>query len=60
MGIVSFFGSTPQCSRQIYANNAHIIENIEKGYKDRNIYILADSQAGIKAFNNFQINTKLV
>ena len=60
MGIVSFLGSTPQCSRQIYAINAHITENIEKGYKSSNIYILTDSQVGIKAFNNFQINSKLV
>jgi ribonuclease HI len=36
------------------------MENIEKGYKSRNIYILSDSQAAIKALNNFQINSKLV
>jgi ribonuclease HI len=36
------------------------MENIEKGYKGRNIYILSDSQAAIKALNNFQINSKLV
>ena len=35
------------------------MENIEKGYKGRNIYILSDSQAAIKALNNFQINSKL-
>jgi len=60
MGIVSFLGSTPQCSRQIYAINVHIIDNTEKGYKDKNIYILSDSQAGTKTFNNCQINSKLV
>jgi hypothetical protein len=60
MGIVSLLGSTPQYSRQIYAINAQIIDNIEKGYKDRNIYILSDCQAAIKALNNFQINSKLV
>ena len=36
------------------------LENTEKGYKGRNIYILSDSQAAIKALNNFQINSKLV
>jgi hypothetical protein len=60
MGIVSFLASTPQYSRQTYAINAPIIENIEKCYKDRNIYILSDGQAAIKALNNFQINSKLV
>jgi len=60
MGTVSFLGFRPQYSRQIYAIDAHKIENIEKGYKDRNIYILSDSQAAIKALNNFQINSRLV
>jgi ribonuclease HI len=36
------------------------MENIEKGYKGRNKYILSDSQAAIKALNNFHINSKLV
>jgi hypothetical protein len=44
----------------IYAIKACIMENIEKGYKGRNIYILTDSQAAIKTLNSFQINYKLV
>jgi ribonuclease HI len=36
------------------------MENIEKGYKGRNIYNLSDSPAAFKALNNFQINSKLV
>jgi hypothetical protein len=36
------------------------MENIEKSYTGRNIYILADSQAAIKALDNFHINSKLV
>ena len=32
------------------------MENTEKGYKGRNIYILADSQAAINALNNSQVN----
>jgi ribonuclease HI len=36
------------------------MENTKNGYKDRNIYILLDSQTAIKAHNNFQINSALV
>jgi hypothetical protein len=36
------------------------MENIEKGCMGRNICILSDSQAAIKAIDNFQINSKLV
>ena len=36
------------------------MENTEKGYKCRNIYILSDSQTAIKALNSFQINSNLV
>jgi hypothetical protein len=43
---------------EIYGIKACIMENTEKGYKGRNIYILSDSQAAIKA-NNSQINSKL-
>ena len=39
---------------------ACIMENIEKSYRGRNIYILSDSRVAIKALNNFQINYKLV
>jgi hypothetical protein len=45
---------------EIYAIMACIMENVEEGYKGRNIYILCDSQAAIKALNNLQINSKLV
>jgi hypothetical protein len=31
------------------------MENIEKGYTGRNIYILSDSQAAIKALDSLQI-----
>jgi hypothetical protein len=36
------------------------VEDMEKGYTGRNIYILSDSQAAIKALDSFQINSKLV
>jgi hypothetical protein len=38
---------------EIYATKACVMENIEKGYTGRNIYILSNSQAAIKAFNTF-------
>ena len=36
------------------------MENVEKGYTGRNIDILSDSGAAIKALENFQINSSLV
>jgi hypothetical protein len=42
------------------AIKACVMENTEKAYKGRNIYIFSNSQAAIKAFDNFQINSKLV
>jgi len=39
---------------------ACLMENVEYGYKGRNIYILPNSQAAIKALDSFQVNSKLV
>jgi hypothetical protein len=39
---------------------ARIMENIEKGYTGKNIYILSYIQAAIKALDSFQINSKLI
>jgi hypothetical protein len=36
------------------------MENIEKGYTGRNICILSDSQAAIKALDSYPMNSKLV
>jgi len=36
------------------------MENAEQGYTGRNRYIPSDSQAAIKALENFQINSKPV
>jgi ribonuclease HI len=36
------------------------IENLHRNYRNRNIYILSDNQAAIKALDNYQINSKLV
>ena len=44
---------------EIYDIMAYIMENTEMGYKDRNTYIIPDSQAAIKALN-FQMNSQLV
>lgn len=45
---------------KMYAIKACTGEDIEKRYKDRNIYILLDNQATINPLNNFHINSKLV
>jgi hypothetical protein len=34
---------------EVYAIKAYTIENLDRNYKNRNIYILSDSQAAIKA-----------
>jgi hypothetical protein len=39
---------------------ACISQNIDRGYVNRNIYILSDSQAAIKALGKYQIASKLV
>jgi hypothetical protein len=45
---------------ELFAIGACIIRNIEKGYKDRNIYMLLNIQASIKVLNNFPINSRLL
>jgi hypothetical protein len=44
---------------EIYIIKAGIM-NIEKSYTGKNIYILSNSQAAIKALECFHINSKLV
>jgi ribonuclease HI len=45
---------------EVYAIKACISQNINRGYKNRNTYILSDSQAAIKALGKYQITSKLV
>jgi ribonuclease HI len=45
---------------EVYAIKACISQNIDRGYKNRNIYILSDSQAALKALGKYQITSKLV
>jgi hypothetical protein len=44
----------------VYAIKTCTVENLDRNYRNRNIYILTDSQAAIKALGNHQINSKLV
>jgi hypothetical protein len=44
---------------QVYVIKACIDENLDRGYRNRNIYILSDSQAAIKALGKYQITSKL-
>jgi hypothetical protein len=45
---------------EVYAINECAVENLDRNYRNRNIYILLDSQTAIKALDNYQINSKLV
>jgi hypothetical protein len=45
---------------EVYAIKACADENVDRNYKNRNIYILSDSQAAIKALDKHQITSKLV
>ena len=45
---------------EVYAIKPCIMENIGQGYTGRNICILANSQAAIRALDSFQMNMKLV
>jgi ribonuclease HI len=45
---------------EVYAIKACADENMDRNYKNRNIYILSDSQAAIKALGKYQITSKLV
>jgi ribonuclease HI len=45
---------------EVYAFKACIDENLDRGYKNKNIYILSDSKAAIKALGKYQITSKLV
>jgi hypothetical protein len=57
--LASALGNTPQYSRQKSCTiKACVTGNLDRGY--RNIYILSESKAAIKALDNYQINSKLL
>jgi ribonuclease HI len=45
---------------EVYAIKACADKNIDRNYKNRNIYILSDSQVASKALDKYQITSKLV
>jgi hypothetical protein len=45
---------------EVYAIKECAVENLDTDYRNRNIYILSDSQAAIKALSKYQIASKLV
>jgi hypothetical protein len=45
---------------QVYAIKAGTVENLDTNYKYRNIYILSESQAAIKALDNHQITSSWI
>jgi hypothetical protein len=44
---------------EVYTIKAGTVENLDRNYKNRNIYILSDSKAAIKALGKYQITSKL-
>jgi hypothetical protein len=56
----SLGGYTTVFQAEVYAIKACAAENIDRNYRHRNIYILSDSQAALKALDKHQINSKLV
>jgi hypothetical protein len=44
----------------VYAIKACVVENLDRNYKNREIYILSDSQAIIKVLSNHWITSELV
>jgi ribonuclease HI len=44
----------------VYALKARADDNIDRNYKNRNTYILSNSQAAIKALGKHQITSKLI
>jgi hypothetical protein len=44
----------------VYATKACTVENLDRNHKNRNIYILSDSQAAIKPLGKHQITSELV
>jgi ribonuclease HI len=45
---------------EVYAIKSTTVEDLHRSYRNRNICILSDSQAAIKALDNYQLNSKLV
>jgi ribonuclease HI len=45
---------------EVYTIKACAVEALDTDYKNRNIYILSHSQAAVKTFDNYQINSKVV
>jgi hypothetical protein len=44
---------------EVYAIKACAVGNLDRNYKNTNIYILSDSQAAIKALDKHQITSEL-
>jgi hypothetical protein len=48
------------CRAEVYAVRACAEENLNRDYTNRNLHILPDSQAAIKALGKYLITSKLV
>jgi hypothetical protein len=45
---------------EVYAIKACADDNIDRNYKNRNIYSVPDSQVAIQALDKYQITSKIV
>jgi hypothetical protein len=52
--------STTVFRAKVYAIMACVAENLDRNYKNKDIYLLPDSQTTIKAFSKHWITSKLV
>jgi hypothetical protein len=41
---------------EVYVIKACTVDNLDRGYRNRNVYIPSDSHAAMKAHDNYQIN----
>jgi hypothetical protein len=44
----------------VYAIKACMVVNLDRNYRNRNLYILSDCQSAIKALSNYQLTSKRV
>jgi hypothetical protein len=62
--LASALGNTPHSRHSfihsLYAIKAYAVQNLNRDYRNRNIYNLSESQEATKVLDNYQINSKLV
>jgi hypothetical protein len=57
--LVSAVDSTQVFQAEVYAIKARAVENLDRHYENKNIYILSDSPAATETLGKHQITSKL-